>query len=785
MKILLVNKFWYPRGGAEHYVLALREQLKAKGHTVIEFGMHHHLNIKTPFDTYFVSELDFKKRGGIKDSLHKLMRVIYSPQARKKFAQLLVDEAPDVIHIHNIYHQLSPSILLAAERARIPVVMTAHDYKITNPNYRMFHRGQVCEHSDHGRFWEALRYRCMDTWSASFAVMVESYVHAFLGTYRRAVTRIVSPSNFLIDLAVSRGAPRKWFIKIPTGIAMPAMPKELGQQAVVYFGRLSEEKGLGVLLEAAKMARTTPFVIVGRGPMEAALRSRAGELGLRNVTFAGFLQGESLWKVVAGAKAVVVPTLSFENYPLSVLEAQALGTIVIASAVGGLPEQIVNGETGFLVPPGDAVELAKAVERAMEMDEDDLAHMEAAARAGVMRVNGHDEHISRIEALYKSVQDTAADDDKSLRVAVIGAKGYPPSYGGVEQHVAALGRVFAGLGHKVVIYSRSWYSQKNQNGDDPVISRRLWSPKINGLDTLYHSFASTLSALVGDYDVVHFHGVGPAVFAFFVRLFSKAKVIVTVHSLNRMHPQWGFFARLWLRFGEWAAAIFAHETIVVSRDLRSYFRGKHKAARIHFIPNGVAVREKKPAASLLGRWGLQEASYVVVVARLVKSKRVDEILQAWRSLRAADRKDWKLVIVGDQSFSSDYVDELKDLAGKDKSIIFTGWQEGEALQALIAHAQALVSASASEGLPLTLLEASAYGVGALVSDIAPHREIVKVDAARFAVGDVPALGAALKRLLTDPGWFEQLGEQNKKLVASEYQWESVADKTLSLYYDRL
>lgn len=784
MKILQVNKFWYPRGGAEHYVLALSKQLRERGHTVVEFGMHHHLNIRTAYDDYFVSELDLKKRGGIINALHKLGRVVYSTEAKRKFSKLLVDEAPDVIHIHNIYHQLSPSILLAARRARIPVIMTAHDYKITNPNYRMFHRGQICEHSSNGSYWEALRYRCMDSWSASFAVMIESYLHGFLGSYRRAITRIVSPSSFLVDLAVERGAPARWFVKVPTGIQPPPQPKSTGPERVVYFGRLSEEKGLKVLLDAAKMARTTPFTVVGRGPLEAELRSRAGELGLKNIEFKGFLKGEDLWSVVASAKAVVVPTLSYENYPLSVLEAQALGTVVIASAIGGLPEQIVDGQTGFLVPPGDAVELAKAVERVMEMDEGELAAMQAAARERVLTINSSEDHLRRIEALYKSVCVEGVHRDKPLRIAVIGAKGYPPAYGGVEQHVAALGRVMADNGHKVAVYSRSWYGSA-QKKDDPVKSIRLWSPHLKGFDTLYHSLVSTLHVLLGDYDVVAVHGVGPALFAFLIRLFSRAKVVVTVHSLNRLHPGWGFFARLWLRLGEWAAARFAHQTIVVSRDLRSYFRGRYKKARINFIPNGVRLLEEKPSATLLEPWGLTEGRFIVVIARLVASKHVHTALKAYLSVPAGSRGDWKMVIVGDQSFSSDYVSELKKMAGKDKSVVFTGWQEGQALRALTAHAGVFLSASEAEGLPLALLEASAFGVGALVSDIPPHREIVKNESARFAVGDTVALAALMQRLFADPQWFAQEGQKNKKLVYNEYRWDAVAQKTLQLYYDTI
>lgn len=404
MKIIQANKFYYPRGGADMYVLELSQLLSDAGHEVIPFAMHHPENRKTPYTDYFVSEMDLKARGSWWQDIKKFGRVVYSLEARRKFAALIRATKPDIIHIHNIYHQISPSILQAARAAHVPVVMTLHDYKLLNPNYSMLgHGGQICEHSANGRYVEVLKYNCMGSRGASFAVMMEAYLHAWLGSYRKTVRRYISPSRFMIDLAARRGIAREKLVHIPNFVRPLTPPKTRGKECALYFGRLSREKGLMYLLEAAKMIANIPVVIVGRGSEEAELRSRAGELGLKNVTFVGFKHGAELWHLVAGARVVVMPTISFENAPLAILEAQSLGKITIVTAQGGLPELVRNGENGYVVPPADSLTLAKTIEMVWNMSDAERGAMEGVARERVMREHNPEDHLRRIVALYKSV----------------------------------------------------------------------------------------------------------------------------------------------------------------------------------------------------------------------------------------------------------------------------------------------------------------------------------------------------------------------------------------------
>jgi len=409
MKIIQANKFYYRRGGADVYAIELSELLREAGHEVIPFAMKHKENLETAYEKYFVSEVDLKKREGFFSDLKKIGRIVYSLEARKKFKKLLRDEKPDVVHVHNIYHQISPSILSVARRAKVPVVMTVHDYKLINPNYSMFHYGsdvkanEVCEHGKDGKYWQAVWYNCMNSYGASLTIAVEAYIHSWLKIYKKGVKRFISPSKFLIDLFSKRGYARRKFVNIPNFVRPIVPPKKSGSQCVLYFGRLSEEKGLFTLIEAAKMIKPMPVKIVGKGPQEKDLKRYAEEIGASNVQFVGYKSGNALWSLVAGARAVVMPSISYDNYPLAVLEAQSMGKIVIATDKGGLPEMVQDGETGFLFPPKDSLRLAKIIEHVWNMPISERGAMEGAARERVMRENNPEDHVKRVVALYKSL----------------------------------------------------------------------------------------------------------------------------------------------------------------------------------------------------------------------------------------------------------------------------------------------------------------------------------------------------------------------------------------------
>lgn len=371
-----------------------------------------------------------------------------------------------------------------------------------------------------------------------------------------------------------------------------------------------------------------------------------------------------------------------------------------------------------------------------------------------------------------------------MKIAMIGQRGIPARYGGVERHVAVLSEQLARMGHYVTVYTRRWYAE--QAGKPAKGIKRVVLPSLHTqyLDTLTHTFFSAVHALFQDFDVIHFHGVGPALFSWIPRLLKpRARVVVTVHSLNRLHPQWNFVGKLILLLGEWAAARFPHRTIAVSHHLRAYFRQQYGRDAV-MIPNGIELPATIPSRSFLDRGHLVAQQYVLFVGRFVESKGAHTLIAAWKELQKKHPDvlgDRKLALVGDAHFDDAYGVRLRKLAGRDASIVFTGWMEGDALLSVIAHAGVFAQPSAMEGLPIALLEAMAYGIPALVSDIPAHRELIAESAVRFPVDDHRALARLMVEAFTDPAWYEQQGARNRDVVKKNYRWEVVAKKTVEVY----
>ena len=370
-----------------------------------------------------------------------------------------------------------------------------------------------------------------------------------------------------------------------------------------------------------------------------------------------------------------------------------------------------------------------------------------------------------------------------MRIVMIGQKGAPTLYGGIERHVEELSAELVSLGHSVVIYARSWYTPRTVTAHRGARIAHTPTIRTKHLDAIVHTFTATIHALVTGADVYHYHGVGPSLLAFLPRLFRpSARVVVTFHCNDRYHQKWGWLAKLALKLGERAACTFPHSTITVSRTLHQLCLNEYERTT-HQIPNGVRLPEATDAR-LLTAWNLHPNAYVLMASRLVKHKGVHYLIDAWQ---AARRKapyllgEFRLVIAGDSAFTDEYVASLKAQAAGDASIIFTGWQQGPALEALYAHTALLVHPSENEGLPLTVLQAMAHGKAALVSDIAEHQELVHDPLFRFPVTDTEALAEKLIYLLSTDQVRAANGAANARAVATAYTWESIAAATHELY----
>ncbi len=366
MKILLVNKYYHRRGGADAHVLDLKELLESNGDETVVFSMDHPLNLPTTDSRHFVSNVDFHDPS-LPRRLRAALRIPYSLQARSRMDALLRSERPDVAHLHNIYHQITPSILPVLRKRTRRVVMTVHDLKLICPSYRMLAHGAPCERCIGGRYHHAALTACHEGSRLKGAwLALEMTLHRVLGLYADNIDLYLCPSRFYHDKLREAGVPEGRLRVLPyfldTGRYSPGSAE---RRDLVTFGRLAPEKGLGTLIRAVASVPRARLVIVGDGPSRAELERLAAPLGER-VVFKGYLSGEALHAEVRRARASVVPSEWYENCPIAILESFALGTPVIATRIGGLPDLVTPGRTGWLVEPADPGSLAAAIDQALD-----------------------------------------------------------------------------------------------------------------------------------------------------------------------------------------------------------------------------------------------------------------------------------------------------------------------------------------------------------------------------------------------------------------------------------
>lgn len=370
-----------------------------------------------------------------------------------------------------------------------------------------------------------------------------------------------------------------------------------------------------------------------------------------------------------------------------------------------------------------------------------------------------------------------------MKIAMIGQKGIPAIYGGIERHVEELSCQLTKNGHEVLVYARSWYTPKQITSYKGV--RIIHTPTIHtkNLDAIVHTFISTIHAIFQRPDVIHYHGVGPSLMAWIPRVFApRIKVVTTFHCIDRYHQKWGFVAKTMLALGEMAACTFPHETITVSKTLHNYCVNEHQC-NTTYVPNGVLIPKiKTPNKNL--PYGLKTGKYILMVSRLVRHKGAHYLIRAWKNAQKKETgllKNYKLVIAGDGMFTEKYVNELHDLAGADKSIVFTGWMRGEKLENLYRNSALLVHPSENEGLPIAVLEAMSFAKSVLLSDIPEHMEIITDRRFLFANTNVESLTNKLIALLKNPELCKETGVKNRMIVAHKYDWDDIAQRTEAVY----
>jgi glycosyltransferase involved in cell wall biosynthesis len=825
MRILFCNKYNYPFSGTEAYIFEVMELLRLHGHEVALFSMADPRGKPSPYDKHLPQSLDFKKTTQWRQRATLAAHAIYSSEARQKIRAMIADFRPDVAHVRNVYHHLSPSILWELRAQNVPVVYHVNDFKVLCPSYNLVSRGEVCEACKHGTFWHVFKEQCYPGRTAQLMLVLEAYVHRLLGTYRKCIDCLLAPSRFVRDKFIEHGWDADKFEVLPHFQPIKeSLARDPNHASILYFGRLSPEKGLHDLLHAMHRLPRLHLALAGDGPQRTQLEQLSASLGLQNVSFLGQLRGAELDQAIASSRFTVLPSHAYETLGKTILESYAWGRAVVASDLGSRRELVHPGVTGLLYKTGDICALTSALE--LLGRHADLA--DRMGNSGREFVRSHHAPQAHYETLISLYERLAARRNRSrglkpaiaqaprksqvhtipaekinfvpiqqlkpfatlrepppshlttipkrkLRVAFIGGRGVASKYSGIETYYEEVGKRLAAMGHEVTAYCRTYFTPPaTQHNGVKIV--RLPTLRTKHAETLLHTFLSTVHVLWHPCEVVHYHALGPALFSFIPRLFGK-KTVVTVQGLDWQRKKWGRIAAAVLRAGERAAVILPSSTIVVSQTLSDHYRCRHQAETV-YIPNGGLLRERRPPRKVL-EFGLEPQSYILFLGRFSPEKGCHVLLEAYEKLNT----DVKLVMAGASSYCAEYARQLR--AHANNRIMMLDSVSGEILDELLTNAMIFVLPSALEGLSLALLDAMGAGLCVLASDIPENREAVEAAGFTFRAGNAVDLADRLRFLIAHPVVREAAGRSAKLRIRDHYQWSEVAAEVERVYFQVL
>lgn len=396
MKVLLINNFHYRRGGSEAVYFNMADMLTRAGHEVVFFSCADDKNIEHGVNRHFVVA-----NSAVNPVLGAL-RYIYNRKAARALKALIEEQRPDIAHIHLLWGGLSSSIVKTLKQCKVPIVHTAHDYRMVCPAYTFRNgKGQICEQCSDGKYIHCLANRC------SKGKLLQSALMSFEAYFRRAIGAVEDIDGFVFVSRFSyeqhlRAIPalkHKLCIVAHNAVEAPVVDAQQGDY-YLFFGRLSHEKGLRTLIEAFTIRADLRLKIVGNGDMEAELRAA---ITTPNIEMCGYMTGTTLHRMVAGAKAIVVPSEWYENNPMTIIEAAAMGTPAIGARIGGIPEIIIEGKTGYLFTPKSATELAAAVAKVESLSTEQYREIRERCKAFAAEAFDTEQLKEKILKLYNSL----------------------------------------------------------------------------------------------------------------------------------------------------------------------------------------------------------------------------------------------------------------------------------------------------------------------------------------------------------------------------------------------
>lgn len=369
-----------------------------------------------------------------------------------------------------------------------------------------------------------------------------------------------------------------------------------------------------------------------------------------------------------------------------------------------------------------------------------------------------------------------------MKIAVIGVKGLPAKQGGIENYCAEVYPRMVAQGHSVDLFARASYTDSawlDSYDFQGVQVRSLPSLPLRGIDAFIGSALGAIASCTKKYDIVHFHALGPALFSWLPKIASSAKVVVTCQGLDWQRAKWGNTSSSLILMGEKAAVRYAHEIIVVSKNLQSYFFDTYGRETV-YIPNAPASYAESDRKFPYGTsLGLNQGRYIVFLGRLVPEKRPDLLIQAFQALKPPG---WKLVLAGGVSDTSLYTSKLNDLAQGNPDVIFAGEIRGTRLAEIVRGAGLFVLPSDLEGLPLSMLEAMSQGVPVLASDIPPHQQLLSEGrGVLFRSGDINSCIHSLDWAIHHPQEMAVMAKNAQQHVEKYYNWDHITAENLKIY----
>ena len=412
MNILIANWTWYPSGGDWTAIENLIELYQSKGHRVIPFSMKDERNYDTPYSKYFVENIDYKelnKNKSLSNSIKVVKRSIYFNGSKIKLSQLLKDVKIDIAHLHNIGPQITPSICPVLKENKIPILWTLHDYGALCPNTSFVSNGTICERCKADKFYHCTLHKCKKgSYSASAVSSLRSYIYKFINT-QQYIDYYICPSRFLKSKFEEYGYDKNRLVHLYNPYNYENILQLDGGKTVeysnyiLYIGRIEKIKGILTLLTAMKHLKDVNLVIIGRGEAETVCHDYVRENNLTNVHLVGHVEKTKVISFIKHSLFTVCPSEWYENFPYSIVEPMVLGKAVVGARIGGIPELVVDGETGFTFNPGDVNDLKSKIELLLS-DQNLLNECGKNACEHVSKMVDFETHYQKMEKVFQQLK---------------------------------------------------------------------------------------------------------------------------------------------------------------------------------------------------------------------------------------------------------------------------------------------------------------------------------------------------------------------------------------------